>query len=54
MHWRISWNRFKLLIFIEKCKVAIVYELLGQPMYIESSLIELESSLIELKSSVIV
>ena len=25
---------FKLLIFIEKCKVAIVYELLGQPTYL--------------------
>ena len=23
------------IIFIEKCKVAIVYELLGQPTYIE-------------------
>ena len=29
---------FRLLIFIAKCKVAIVYELLGQPTYIIKTL----------------
>ena len=32
--WSISCNTFGLLIFIEKCKVAIVYELSGQPTYL--------------------
>ena len=34
IHWSVSWNTFRQLIFIKKCKVAIVYELLGQPTYI--------------------